>query len=43
VSIEIMLFLPLRINEVDSEWGVSYASDASLVRGNWICGGPLDF
>jgi len=23
--------------------GGIYASDAPLLRGNWICGGPLDF
>jgi hypothetical protein len=27
----------------ESEWGVIYESDASLLCGHWLCGGTLDF
>jgi len=34
---------PLGINEVDPDWGVFYAEDEPVLRGNWLCGGSLDF
>ena len=26
----------------EPEWGVFYENDASVLCGNWLCGGPLD-
>jgi len=27
---------------IDLDWGVFYEDDASVLCGNWLCGGPLD-
>ncbi len=32
---------PLRVRLSRSDWEVVYASDAPLLRGNWLCGGTL--
>jgi hypothetical protein len=34
---------PVGSNEVDPDWGVFYAEDEPVLRGNWLCGGSLDF
>jgi hypothetical protein len=35
---------PTRVRPANpNEWEVFYAIDAHLLRGNWLCGGPLDF
>jgi hypothetical protein len=30
-------------SKLGPSFGGDYASHASLLRGNWLCGGPLDF
>ena len=41
VPIELVEVPPLKVNE-SAGLGASYASDASVLCGDWICGGPLD-
>jgi hypothetical protein len=37
-------FLPYKGQTSEPDWWeVFYAIDAHLLRGNWLCGGPLDF
>ena len=42
VQIEILVS-PLRIKRSRFRVGGIYANDASVLCGNWLCGGPLDF
>ena len=45
MPIELVLVPPLRVNvvAVDPDWGVSNAKDESVLCGDWLCGGALDF